>query len=59
MVGHSSGQQCHSPPGEGSKVRAEGSDGLGGAVVDQAISVLQGYRDSVDRHTLVLRRLPL
>lgn len=36
----------------------EGSDGLGGGVVDQPLSVFKAYWDSVDRHALVLRRLP-
>ncbi len=41
----------------GSKVRTEGSNGLGGAVVDQALSVLEGDRDGVDGYALVLWRL--
>lgn len=39
-------------------MKTEGSDGLGGAVVDQTLPVLEGYRDCVDRHALVLQRLP-
>lgn len=35
-----------------------GLHGLGGAVVDQALSVLVGDGNSVDGHALVLRTLP-
>lgn len=35
-----------------------GSDWLGGGVVDQPLSVLEGNRDGVDGHALVLHRLP-
>lgn len=38
----------------GQKVRTEGSDGLGGAVVDQTLSVLQADWGGVDGHTVVL-----
>lgn len=45
--------------GGGSKVRTEGSDGFGGAVVDETLSVLQADRDGVDGHPVVLYRLLL
>lgn len=35
-------------------MRTKRSDGLGGAVVDQTLSVLKGYRDIVGRYTVVL-----
>lgn len=35
-----------------------GSDGLGGGVVDQPFSVLESNRDGVDGHALALHRLP-
>lgn len=35
-----------------------GSDWLGGGVVDQPLSVLKGNGDGVDGHALVLHRLP-
>lgn len=38
----------------GQMARTKRSDGLGGAVVDQTLSVLEGDRDSVVGHTLVL-----
>lgn len=41
-----------------SKVRKGGSDGLGGGVIDQPLSVLKGNRDGVGGHALVLTRLP-
>lgn len=39
-------------------MRKEGSDWLGGGVIDQPLSVLEGNRDGVDGHALVLHRLP-
>lgn len=35
-------------------MRKEGSDGLGGGVIDQPFSVLKGNGDGVDGHALVL-----
>lgn len=39
-------------------MRGERSDWLGGGVIDQPLSVLKGNRNGVDRHALVLHRLP-
>lgn len=50
--------QCWSPPVQRSKVKKEGSDWLGGGVIDQPLSVLKGNRDGVDGHALVLHWLP-
>ena len=51
-----SAQRSGAKEGKGWAVR-EGSDGLGGAVVDQMLSVLRAHRDVVDGHALVLRGL--